>query len=150
MPCRIIGCGHPDRGDDAAGLLVARRLRALGLEAEEHTGDGLSLIERWQESETVILIDAVVTGAAPGELIIRDGAEARPVADVHRSTHAFGVAEALQLARTLDRMPHRLVIYGIEGRRFHLGSTPSPEVEAACESLAQRIAREADRYFLAQ
>jgi Ni,Fe-hydrogenase maturation factor len=26
----VIGIGHPDRGDDAAGLLVARRLAASG------------------------------------------------------------------------------------------------------------------------
>jgi len=41
---RIIGCGNLDRGDDAAGLLVARRLRALGVEAAEHSGEGLTLL----------------------------------------------------------------------------------------------------------
>ena len=32
LALRIIGCGSFDRGDDAAGLLVARRLQALGVE----------------------------------------------------------------------------------------------------------------------
>ena len=28
----MIGCGNFDRGDDAAGLMVARRLQAFGVE----------------------------------------------------------------------------------------------------------------------
>ncbi|MGO4879381.1 MAG: hydrogenase maturation protease [Bryobacteraceae bacterium] len=138
---RIIGCGNLERGDDAAGLLVVRRLRALGMDAEEHAGDGLALIERWQGCDTVILIDTVVTGGAPGTVSVWEGREVPVAADVCRgSTHAFGVAEAVKLARALDRMPARLWIYGIEGRQFELGTAPSSEVLAAAERLAQRLA----------
>ena len=43
----VIGCGNTDRGDDGAGILVARQLRTLGLNAIEHCGDGPPLIELW-------------------------------------------------------------------------------------------------------
>ena len=33
----IIGCGNRTRGDDGAGVLVAERLRKLGIEAEMRT-----------------------------------------------------------------------------------------------------------------
>ena len=36
----ILGCGNPDRSDDAAGVLVVRRLRELGIHADEFGGDG--------------------------------------------------------------------------------------------------------------
>jgi hydrogenase maturation protease len=145
MGYQIIGCGNAGRGDDAAGLLVARRLRELGVDALEHSGEGLALIESWRGQDAVILIDAVVTGAAPGAVTVWDGSEAPVAADSCRSsTHAFGVAEAVKLARVLGRLPARLLIYGIEGRRFDLGSAPCAEVAAASERLAQRLAGTGD------
>lgn len=143
MKHRIIGYGTADRGDDAAGLLVTRRLREFGIEAHEHSGDGLALMESWRKQESVILIDSVVTGGVPGAIRLWDDRDAPFVVDsIRGSTHAFGLAEALELARVLGRMPARLRIYGIEGRRFDVGSAPSVEVVAAAESLARRLAAE--------
>lgn len=139
---RIIGIGTADRGDDAAGLLVARRLRELGVEALEHSRDGLALIEAWRGYDDVVLIDAVVTGAPAGAITRWDGAGAPVIADpVRASTHAFGVAEALKLARALGRMPARLTIYGIEAAQFEIGGALTPEVAAAVERLAQELSR---------
>ena len=139
----IIGCGNLDRGDDAAGLLVAQRLRELGVEALELSGEGLSLIETWSGADEVILIDAVVTGSPPGKITIWDARQRGLVGDFFRcSTHAFGVAEAVELARILDRLPGRLLIYGIEGARFEMGSRPQPAVLKAVEQVAQEIVHE--------
>ena len=65
MEYRIIGCGKLNRGDDAAGLLVSRRLRELGVNALDQTGEGLQLMESWRGRDAVIVVDAVVTGAPP-------------------------------------------------------------------------------------
>ncbi len=93
---RIIGCGTADRGDDAAGLLVVRRLRELGLDACEQSGEGLALIESWTGCDAAIIIDAVVTGRPLGSLTVWHASDAPVVADFCRcSTHAFGVAEAI-------------------------------------------------------
>lgn len=141
--CRIIGCGNIERGDDAAGVLVARRLRELGADAVEHSGEGLSLMESWEGCDSVILIDAVMTGAAPGAITARDGNLSPITGDTRGcTTHAFGVAEAVELARVLGRLPHRLSIYGIEGRKFELGSAPSPEVAQAVERLVRQLVRQ--------
>lgn len=132
---RIIGCGTDHRGDDAAGLLVARELGEVA-----HSGDGLSLIEAWQGCDELILIDAVVTGAPPGEIVVWDGRRAPATASVFRSSsHTFGVAEALQLARLLDRLPASVTIFGIEAATFRIGAPPSAPVAAAIERLVQRI-----------
>ncbi|MGC8795290.1 MAG: hydrogenase maturation protease, partial [Bryobacteraceae bacterium] len=72
----IIGCGHPDYGDDAAGLLVARRLKALGLPAIETSGEATALMDCWQGEEEVIVVDATLTGAPPGTVQARDAAAA--------------------------------------------------------------------------
>jgi hydrogenase maturation protease len=142
-PALIIALGNLDRGDDAAGLLVARRLRELGIGAREHTGEGLALLESWSGAAHVILIDTVLTGAPAGTIARFDGREARVVRDKLRaSTHAFGVAEALELGRVLGRLPESVTIYGIEGEQFDPGSRPSEAVLAAVEMLAMRISTE--------
>ncbi len=57
----------------------------------------------------------------------------------HYSTHAFSVAEAVELARALDQLPSRLILYGIEGRDFSAGERLSPEVGAAVDELISRV-----------
>jgi hydrogenase maturation protease len=136
----IIGIGNLDRGDDAAGLLVARRLRAAGFHAIEHTGDGASLIEAWSGAERVILVDAVVSHSPAGTIFSWDGRSAPVLGNVfRRSTHDFGVGEAIQLGRVLARLPQSLTVYGIEGRCFEPGAEASPEVLEAVERLAQQL-----------
>ena len=140
MPATIIGIGTIDRGDDAAGVLVARRLRELGIDAADHSRDGLSLLEAWRGHDDIILIDAVITGAPPGTITRWDGVDAAVLPDpVRATTHAFGVAEAIKLARALGLMPERLTIYGIEAAKFEIGSVVTPEVAAAVEKLAGTI-----------
>ena len=144
MAWQIIGCGTSLRGDDEAGLLVARQLRALGLNAREHSTDGLSLIESWRPEESIILVDAIYSGRSPGEIVMFDGWPSAAVAGACRcSTHMIGIAHAVELARLLGRMPARLLLYGIEGRQFEMGTRPSPEVLEACRQLVKRIARKA-------
>jgi hydrogenase maturation protease len=136
----ILGCGNPDRSDDCAGVLVARRLREMGIDAQEFTGDPLALIEAWNGTREVILIDTVVSGATAGTIAVWDaGKTPLPPEQFCCSTHAFGIAEAVEIARALGRLPPRLLIYGIEGIRFDLGGSPSTEVAAAVERLAQEI-----------
>src|ERR1017187_6168806 len=106
MAARIIGCGNIHRGDDGAGLLVARRLREMGSGDIEQGGEALSLIESWAGAEGVIVVDAVVSGKGPGEITVWD-ARAHPIPSGlwRGSTHHFGLAEAVELARVLDRLP---------------------------------------------
>jgi hydrogenase maturation protease len=136
----MIGCGTALRGDDEAGLLVARQLKLWGLDAWEHNRDSLDLIESWQPGESIILIDAMYSGAPPGTIMVLEGWQAEATADAWRySTHTIGISQALELARLMGRLPARLILYGIEGRRFEIGSRPSPEVTEACWQLANRI-----------
>ncbi len=140
MALRIIGCGNLDRGDDAAGLLVVLRLRALGVETIAQNGDGISLMDCWTGFDQVILVDAVSPNGMPGRLWTWDACADRLPADVSLySTHAFGMLEAIELARALDRLPRTMYIYGIEGKQFAFGSSLSSEVEPVVEAVAQKL-----------
>ena len=137
----IIGIGTDTGGDDAAGLLVARRLRELGVEALDYSGEVLGLIDLWEGARSVILIDAMRSGRAPGAIAVLDAREA-PLGreDFAVSTHGLGLVDALALAAELGRLPERVLIYGIEGRNFAPGKEVSAEVLAAAEEVARQLA----------
>ena len=139
----IIGLGNQYRRDDAVGLVVARRLKERAPEhvrVLEESGDGTALVESWKDADAVILIDAVHAGARPGTLRRFDAhAQRIPTSFCHCSTHAFGVAEAIELARALGQLPPRVTVYGIEGKTFEAGLGLSPEVEKAVQEVAERV-----------
>jgi hydrogenase maturation protease len=132
----VIGLGNAARGDDAAGLVAARRLGGV-----EHEGDLLALLDVWEGADSAVVIDAVRSGAEPGT-VHRFDAGGGPLPAGPRSstsTHAVGLAEAIELARTLGRVPARLVVYGIEGERFEAGTALTPAVSAAVEAVADAV-----------
>src|SRR5450755_994427 len=70
----VIGVGNEFRGDDAAGLLVARRLRELVLTQAvvlECEADPAGLIEAWVSTAMAIVVDTVVSGATGHRTTIR-------------------------------------------------------------------------------
>jgi hydrogenase maturation protease len=141
----LIGCGNRNRGDDGAGVLVAERLRELGMHAEVCTGEALALIETWSGFDDVVLVDAVVTGAPAGTVWRWEGPDLKIHDSSPVSTHGFGVAEAIKLAHILGRLPKRLRVFGIEGRQFDVGSDVSPEALRAVEELTRQITEEATK-----
>jgi hydrogenase maturation protease len=139
----VIGLGNEYRRDDAVGLVVARRLKERVPEhvrVVEESGDGAALIESWKDADAVILIDAVHSGAEPGTLH-RLNAHTQPIPTEfsHCSTHAFSIAETIELARALGRLPPRLVVYGVEGKTFKAGLELSPEVEKAVQRVVECV-----------
>lgn len=142
----VIGIGNAYRNDDAIGLIIARRLKKRALDHVkilEESGEGTALMESWKDADTVILIDAVHSGAMPGT-IHRLDPHAQPISAkfFHHSTHAFGVAEAIELARTLDQLPPQLIVYGVEGKSFEAGVELSLEVEEATREVVKRVLRD--------
>ena len=140
---RIIGVGNSFRSDDGVGIAVARSLRerlSSGVAVLEQSGEGTALLEAWKGARAVVLVDAVQSGAAPGTIHRLDAtAGGIPQAFFRYSTHAFSVAEAVELARALSQLPPRVIVYGIEGRNFSAGEGLSAEVAEASAAVAARI-----------
>jgi hydrogenase maturation protease len=140
----LIGVGNAWRGDDGAGLAVARRVRELspaGVEVREVEGDATALVEAWSGAEGVVVVDAAESGAPAGTVRRFDArTQPLPARSLRSSTHAFGVADAVELARALDRLPARLDVYAIEGASFTAGERLSPAVERAVDELAASLA----------
>ncbi len=134
----VIGLGSTHRGDDAAGLEVARRLADRG--AVAHGGDPLAIIELMRGADEVVLVDAMRSGESPGTTTSFDvGASSLPQASFV-SSHAMGVAEAVELARSLGLLPERVRVIGIEAATLEIGAAMSLPVAAAVERLVKELA----------
>jgi len=130
--------------DDGAGPAVADRLRqhsfAAAVDIREHWGEGSALMQEWKSVERVILVDAAAGGSPPGTIHRFDArTEAIPKGFCCYHTHRFGVAEAVELSRVLDRLPGKIRLYAIEGADFGSGEGLSPTVAEAVENLTEEI-----------
>jgi len=146
--CLVIGIGNPDRGDDAAGRAVARRLRGMlppAIKVDEHDGEAAGLLARLEGTETAYLIDACTSSAPAGTVQRFDvGAMPLPQEAFAVSTHGLGLAEAVELGRALGQLPSRCVVYAIELGSTAPGDLLSPPVAAAIDDVAERVCAEID------
>lgn len=142
----IIGVGNPLRGDDGAGPAVAALLKnrvPAPVEIRLCDGNAADLIEGWTGRGLALIADAVRSGAEPGTVRRIDAtSEDVPALPVGSSTHGLGLAEAVAMGRVLDRLPEKLLIYGIEGSSFTQGQEPSPAVTKGVQRAAERILAE--------
>lgn len=142
----VVGIGNAYRGDDAAGLAVAalvRSARRPGVTVLDLEGEPVSLLDIWAGADAVYLADAVSSGGEPGTVYRFDAAQGLPPGPLrHRGTHAFSLADAIEIARAVSGLPDRLVVYGIEGAAFQAGGPLCAPVRSAVAEVAGRILSE--------
>lgn len=148
----VIGVGNELRGDDAVGIDVARRVRALAptpvaFDVAELQDEPTRLLDVWAGRRAVLLVDTMRSGAPPGTVarlnLSSDAPAAAAPAPGSASTHALGLDEVIALARTLGRLPPTLIVYAVEGRGFALGDGRSEPVAAAVATVAETVLAEA-------
>ncbi len=143
----IVGIGNKYRGDDGVGPWVAQKLKECELPEHvkivEQCCDGAELIELWKNTDTVIVIDAVQTQSPAGTLHrIEAHHEEVPGDFFHYSTHAFSLAEAIELSKVLGELPANLIIYGIAGENFAMGAEIHGTVKQTAHALVAQLVAE--------
>jgi hydrogenase maturation protease len=145
----VIGVGNTIRGDDAAGLVAVELLEGClpeGVRVVACEQEPSRLLDAWQGAWAAILLDAVSSGGEPGTLHRFDAsAEPVPAHTFRSSTHAFGVGDAIELARALGRLPDRVVVYGVEGVEFQPGAGLTPAVDAALPDVVEAVVEDVQR-----
>lgn len=140
----LIGIGNDFAGDDAAGRLIARRLAGTpGFDVIESHGAAADLVAAFEGRRRVVMVDACLSGAAPGTLH-RIDAHSRGLPQYLSavSSHGIGPGQGVALARALGLLPERCDIIAIEAAGFALGTGLSPDVALAVERLIMALAVE--------
>ncbi len=134
----VAGVGNAMRGDDAAGLAVIDALEAAGCRRRLVRSDGNPTQLLGLDGD-VVVVDAI-SGGHPGAVVRWDAVAAPLPAGRLRSTHAVGVAAAVELARAVGALPDRLTVIGIAGADFTLGAPMTPAVARAVADVAAELA----------
>lgn len=158
MACKLktvlIGVGNTFRGDDGVGIYISRKLnkrlkdiKAAAshrlIDVTESSGEGAGLMSSWEGYDRVYLFDAVMSRASPGLIHRLHASEQQIPSDFFKySSHAFSLAESVELARVLNRLPNELVVYGVEAEVCGYGETLTPAVKAAGDEVVERVEQE--------
>ena len=139
---RIIGLGSPF-GDDRVGWRVIEALRgrlpdSVDLQALDRPG--AALINWMADVGHLVLVDALSSGARPGDLVSLDPVDLM-AGPGRLSSHELALADTLRVARSLGCLPQRIDIHGIEIGQIDAEAL-SPAAEAAATRLADRIRQE--------
>ena len=145
----LIGVGNEYRSDDGLGPLVARELRRRGcveVTIREAPGDGGSLLAFMDDCDALLLVDAVDAATEPGTIRRVDGSHERVSRTTFpTSTHGLGVAEAVETARVLGKLPETVMLYGIEACSFDQGKGLSEPVLRSVPELIRMLEEDISR-----
>lgn len=146
MSTRVLCLGNSLLADDAFGLAVAARLRALrpDLEVYESSTSGFDLLDYTLGARRLLVVDTVQSGAlAPGTVsVFREG-------DVRTapggSPHYVGLFEALRLGKALNlEVPEEVGIIAVEPADcLTVGGEMHPAVLAAIPRVLQIVDEQA-------
>jgi len=138
----LIGIGSPF-GDDTLGWQVLDALRKrplllpeyeVAFEKADRPGPGL--LEYMQGFDVAVLIDALDAGLPPGTVKLL-GQDDLAKIELPASTHSLGVAEALALGQTLQMLPERLYLLGVQ-----MGAQPGEAALVAVWAELNRLLEE--------
>ncbi len=142
----VIGVGNSFRSDDGVGVFVARELQNrplphVSVVTEER--DGLKIMDHWSSGDHVVIVDAVASDADEGSILRIELLDAlRPSFLARSSTHSFDIAGAVSLSKIVGKLPASVVLYGVEGRNFKMGTSLSPKVLSAAHRTVQMVLQE--------
>ncbi|MEV0267881.1 hydrogenase maturation protease [Hamadaea sp. NPDC050747] len=137
MNTLVIGIGDEHRRDYAVGLTAVRELRTLhtqGIDFAESHGEATALVDLWADIPLAIIVTAGDTGETPGH-IERIGPH-----DSALTGRGSPIGDAMALARSLDRMPQRLLVFRIQIRDGSPGEGLSAQVRLAAGEVISEIA----------
>lgn len=144
----IVGIGNPYRGDDIAGWAVIdglQKIAGTALKLVKQQGDIAELLEIFARHKSVYLVDACRSGELSGTWQRIDvHQQPIPPDNARTSTHGFSVSQAIALAKNLDQLPNKLILYAISGDNYSISSNPSPAVSKSIDSVIKAIFNEED------
>lgn len=146
MKTLILGLGNLLMGDEGVGVHAVNALMQDGLQADVTALDvGTAILDALpalEESERVIVLDAVRTGRKPGTICrIRfdDLVQPKRIA----SMHGFDLTRVVALSERRDSI--EVVVIGVEPARIEWSMELSPEVEKALPKLLDAVRTEVER-----
>jgi hydrogenase maturation protease len=140
----VLGLGNILLGDEGVGARVAQQLQALyhfpeGTRIVEGGTLALDLLPDVEDTDRLVVIDAVDMGAAPGEVVRIVDEDVPAFLSIKVSPHQMGLADILSVARLRGRAPEKLVLWGVQPAVIDTTLELSPVVAAQVRALVSGV-----------
>lgn len=147
MNAVVLGIGNTILTDEAAGVRAVEALeRAYTIPPNVLLIDGgtsgMEMIEDLSDVDFLLVLDVVLTGAAPGTLVRIAGDDIPVFFRDKLSPHQIGLPDVLASLELLDALPKEIVVLGLEPVSLELGTDMTPTVAAAVPRLVDKACAE--------
>jgi hydrogenase maturation protease len=147
MRAVVLGIGNTILSDEAAGVRTVEALEQAyqmpdNVLVIDGGTSGMEMIEDLSDLDFLLVIDVVLTGAAPGTLVKIAGAEIPVFFRDKLSPHQIGLPDVLASLELLDAIPKEIVVLGVEPISLELGLDMTPTVAATIPELVDRAVAE--------
>ena len=146
-PLAVVGIGSPFRSDDIAGHLVIDLLNEkIGEKVvlKNVLGDPAELINIFSSFNSFYLIDACQNLDSWQRIDLSK--ESIEDESAKTSTHGFGLSDSINMAKNLNLLPNKLILYALNGYNYEVGDTVSEKTLISVESVVEAILKEEDIY----
>ena len=158
MRVLVAGVGNTLRSDDGFGVVVARRLEAMGLpegvRVVETGISGMTLVQELMEGyDALIVMDTVDRDRPPGTIMLiePDIPDANLMSHDQRhqliaDTHLATPSRVMMMAKAMGALPEQVLLVGCQPVDAEaLGMELSPEVAAAVEVAITEVEAQLER-----
>ncbi len=141
---KIIAVGNDLYGDDGIGNAVLDALKQIPemkeIELIDGATDALGLIDHFEGTEHIIIVDAAQMGEKPGTVKVfsREDVKLKIKMD-HLSVHGISLAETFDIAQAVDSLPEKITIIGIEPKNIGISETLSDVVTKSIPKVVSNI-----------
>jgi hydrogenase maturation protease len=147
----VLGLGNILLGDEGVGVRVVERLDALydfpeGTQVLDGGTLALDLLPYVEDTDRLVVIDAVDMGAEPGTTVRIVDEEVPTFLSIKVSPHQMGLADILSATRLRDLYPEELVLWGVQPGVIEATLDLSPHVTAQMETLVEGVLADLSRW----
>lgn len=147
MSILVLGLGNLLMSDDSIGVRTVQCLQQdfrapEGVTIIDGGTLGLDLLPYIEQTDELLIIDALEMRAEPGSLFRLEGDEVPRAFASKLSVHQMGLQDLLAVAELQGYAPQKLVVHGIQAGSIEMKLDLSPPVAAAMDNLLDAVVNE--------
>ncbi|WP_051341050.1 HyaD/HybD family hydrogenase maturation endopeptidase [Azospirillum halopraeferens] len=147
MPILVLGLGNILLSDEGVGVRVIEALQERwtvpdGVSVVDGGTCGMDMLDIIASHDTLIVVDAVKTGAPPATVVRLTGDAVPAFFKGKLSPHQLGLSDLLATLRLHGEEPKTLVLFGCVPERMEVRLDLSPAVAARVPDLVDRVVAE--------
>ncbi|AAU38967.1 HyaD/HybD family hydrogenase maturation endopeptidase [[Mannheimia] succiniciproducens] len=144
----ILGVGNILLSDEGIGVRAVQHLEKNAnftphFDLVDGGTCGMELLDVMANRDYLIIIDAVIAGKRPGEIVVLKDEQVPALFSRKISPHQLGICDVLSALKLTDEYPKHLCLIGIqpESLESHIGLTKTVEnaMPAVFQCLAQQL-----------